>query len=98
MGSRFISPRSLRLPIVMKNYLLVLALFTCASSTSQAQHRPKIKSRHAFTHSSEASEGKHSKARFRCESSVPVIDLNPRSMGKSEMVKAPKPYKYSKGI
>ena len=82
----------------MKNYFLVLALFTCASSTSQAQHRPKIKSRHAFTHSSEASKGKLSKARFRRESSVPVIDLNPRSIGKFKTVKAPKPYKYSKGI
>ena len=82
----------------MKYYLLLLALFACANGTTQAQNRPKIKAKHAFTHSSEASKGKNSKARFRRESVRPVIDLNPRNLAKTKTTKAPKPYKYSKGI
>ena len=82
----------------MKHSLLFLALFTCASGIAQAQSRPKAKARHAFTHSAEASRGKNSKARFRRESTIPVIDLNPRSIEKSKTVKGPKRYKYSKGI
>ena len=82
----------------MKHCLLLLALFTCASGIAQAQSRPKAKARHAFSHSSEASRGKNSKARFRRLSTVPVIDMNPRSLEKSKTVKAPKHYRYSKGI
>ena len=81
------------------NYcLLILAFFACASSPVHAQRRPVAKNKHAFRHPAEASRGRNSKARFRRESSVPVIDLNPRSLEKSKTTRAPKPYRYSKGI
>ena len=82
----------------MRYCLLLLALFTCAPGITQAQNRPRIKARHAFTHTAEASKGKNSKARFRRENTRPVIDLNPRNLEKTKTTKAPKPYIYSRGI
>lgn len=82
----------------MKHCLLLLAIMACTSSLSHAQSRPQKKYKRTYNHSAEASKGRNSKAQFRRESIRPVIDLNPRSLEKSRTTKAPRPYKYSKGI
>lgn len=82
----------------MKHILLLLAFMACTSSLAQAQTRPHKKYKRTYNHSAEASKGRNSKAQFRRDNARPVIDLNPRSLEKSKTTKAPRPYKYSKGV
>ncbi|UOQ96535.1 hypothetical protein MUN81_14950 [Hymenobacter sp. 5317J-9] len=82
----------------MKQFVILLLLLGFAAGTAQAQNKPKVKAKRAFSHSSESSRGKTAKTHFRAENNIrPVIDLNPRSLERSKTVKAPKPFKYSKG-
>ncbi|MBF9140930.1 hypothetical protein [Hymenobacter properus] len=81
----------------MKQLFLLLLLACFATSTVQAQNRPKVKAKRAFSHTSESSKGKTSKVHFRRETIRPVIDLKPNSLERSKTVKAPKAYKYSNG-
>ncbi len=81
----------------MKNLfsLLFLAL-TLSTSVAVGQHRPKVKAKRAFNHSSEAGKGRNDKAHFRKENARPVIDLNPHSPEKFKTAKANHHYKFSK--
>jgi len=81
-----------------KLFFLLLALFF-ASSASFAQsksHDPRVKVKRPFSHFSESSRGKNSKARFRRVKNIPTIDLYPRNLAKSKTTKAPKSFKFSK--
>ena len=81
----------------MKRIVLLLLLSVFAAGSVQAQGKPKVKAKRAFSHSSESSRGKTAKTQFRRETIRPVIDLKPNSLERSKTVKAPKPFKYSKG-
>ena len=84
----------------MKKHLFALLfLFSLAyTSAANAQSKPKIKTRHAFTHNSEAGQGKTNKAHFRKENGHHTpIDLTPHKLETFRTAKANKNYKYSKG-
>ncbi|MFD2720525.1 hypothetical protein ACFST9_17525 [Hymenobacter monticola] len=81
----------------MKQFFLLLLLACFAAGTVQAQNRPKVKAKRAFSHNSESRQGKTAKTQFRRENVRPVIELRPNSLERSKTVKAPKPYKYSNG-
>ena len=80
--------------------LLFAFLFfgTEMAALANSQPRPRFKTKRAFAHTSESGQGRNSKARFRRENNIrPIIDLNPNSITKAKTIKAPKPYRYSKG-
>ena len=84
----------------MKN-LLTLLLFIAGIgvvSPSMARPHPRKKVNRAFTHSAGASRSKVNRAHFRAENNDrPIVDLTPNRLEKTATVKAPKPYKFSKG-
>ncbi|HEX8326185.1 MAG TPA: hypothetical protein VF629_01505 [Hymenobacter sp.] len=82
---------------IIPHLLVALVLSSGIASSAAAQKRPKSSAKRAFSHNSESSKGKTSKARFRRENDRPVIDLNPNSLVKTKTTKAPKPYKFSNG-
>jgi hypothetical protein len=82
---------------IIPHLLVALVLSSGVASVAEAQKRPKIKAKRAFSHNAEAGKGKTNKARFRRENDRPVIDLNPNSLVKTKTTKAPKPYKFSNG-
>ncbi|MBF9224055.1 hypothetical protein [Hymenobacter ruricola] len=81
----------------MKQVLLLLLFTVFAAGSVQAQAKPKVKAKRAFSHTSESSHGKTAKTQFRSQKIRPVIELRPHSLERSKTVKAPKPYKYSNG-
>ena len=84
----------------MKN-LLTLLLFVAGVgvvSPSMAYPHPRKKANRAFSHSAGAGRSKVNRAHFRAENNDrPIVDLTPNSLEKTKTVKAPKPYKFSKG-
>jgi hypothetical protein len=84
----------------MKN-ILTLLLFVAGIgvvSSGMAQPHPRKKVNRAFAHSAGASRSKTNKAHFRAENNDrPIIDFTPHRLEKTRTVKAPKPYKFSKG-
>jgi len=86
--------------IAMKKYLpALLFLFSIGfASTAAAQSRPKIRTKHAFSHNSESGKGKTNKAQFRRENKgAGFIDLHPRSLEKFKTAKSNRNYKFSNG-
>ena len=83
----------------MKHFItLLLLLFVFGVADVQAQKKPKVKARRAFSHTSESSEGKTNKARFRHENKgFSMIDLHPKSPTRFKTAKANKDYKFSNG-
>ena len=81
------------------SFLFAFLFFgTEMAALANYQPRPRFKAKRAFAHTSESGQGRNSKARFRRENNIrPIIDLNPHSLTRTKTVRAPKPYKYSKG-
>ena len=80
----------------MKYFVMLLLIFVFGVAGVQAQKNPKAK--RAFSHTSESSEGKTNKARFRHESKgFNIIDLHPKSPARFKTAKANKDYKFSNG-
>ncbi len=81
--------------------LFTLLLFVAGIgvvSPGVAQPHPKKRNSRAFTHSAGASRSKANKAHFRADNNDrPIVDLTPNRLEKTRTVKAPKPYKFSKG-
>lgn len=75
-----------------------LLLATPAASFAQGSPARKHKvSKKAFEHRAETDKNRNSKAQFRRDNKPAFIDLRPNDPGKTKSVRAPKPYKYSKG-
>ena len=82
----------------MKYFVMLLLIFVFGVAGVQAQKNPKAKAKRAFSHTSESSEGKTNKARFRHESKgFNIIDLHPKSPARFKTAKANKNYKFSNG-
>ncbi|MBO2011725.1 hypothetical protein [Hymenobacter negativus] len=75
-------------------FSLLLALCVGAAATADAKPSPGAKSKRAYSHNSESSRGKTSKAQFRSQSIRPVIDLHPHKAGTFKTAKAAPSYKY----
>ena len=79
----------------MKPFFLPLLLAFCISATAvSAKPGPAMKSKRAYSHSSDAGKGKNDKAQFRSQSIRPVIDLHPHKSGTFKTAKAAPHYKY----
>ena len=85
----------------MKKLVFLLLLIFLATTASYAQSegkRPRLKAKRYYTHTSESSQGKNAKVRFRPVNNVhPTIDLNPKTPEKFKTAKALKNYKWSNG-
>ena len=84
----------------MKRLLAFAALLVGLGCTGEAnaQKRPKVNTKRAFSHQSEAGERKSNRAQFRRPNNIrPVIDLHPRSQTQFKTAKAGKDYKFSSG-
>ena len=86
----------------MKKLLLLLLFPFLVPTASHAQthgKRPHLKAKRNYAHVSESSKGKNARAHFRPENNIhPIIDLNPRRQEKFRTSKAPKNYKFTKGV
>ncbi len=86
----------------MKKLLLLLLFPFLATTATYAQgqgKKPRLKAKHHYEHASESSRGKASKMRFRPVNNIrPTIDLNPRKQERFKTTKAPKNWKWTKGV
>ena len=82
----------------MKQFFSLLLLLAIAAGPANAQSRPKYKVKRVFSHTSESSQGKNSKARFRKENrGATVIDFHPHDQATFKTAKANHHYKFGKG-
>ena len=75
-------------------FSLLLALCIGAAATVGAKPGPGAKPKRAYSHASESGKGKNTKARFRSQSTRPVIDMHPNKPTTFKTTKAAPPYKY----
>lgn len=84
---------------MMKKILSLLLLLCSVSLTNpaSAQSKPKFKSTHAFSHATESSEGRTTKARFRKVSRRgDFLDLHFNNIAQFKTAKSNKNYRFRK--
>ena len=87
-------------PLLLVGSLLAVSTTGCMQDEHPSAYKPSKSprpSKRAFDHRAGADKGRNNKAQFRHDNKPPLIDLSPHNPGKTKSVKAPKPYKYSKG-